>query len=256
MNDRSIAARSGRAIILATLTGLMLTPAREARAQAASPQPESRWASEHVDLNMLPVAYVVRRGHLSVGGPVTMTPAGFAADTYSLYPALAYGITARTEAMFGVTGAERLGPGGEAVFYGLGLQHALLLGNHRLPALSLGGYGFVGPKDHHGGAVYLVASRQLTRYPYPRGVFGHLGVELQTFANSGSSTGVQPFIGANYVWNRRVRFSGEFRPSMPWEHANLYSLRAVVLVTRKIGISGGLRNNGYRTHPFIGIHID
>jgi len=29
-----------------------------------------------------------------------------------------------------------------------------------------------------------------------------------------------------------------------------------VLLTRQIGVSGGLRNNGYQTHPFIGIHLD
>src|SRR5262249_46638122 len=105
-------------------------------------------------------------------------------------------------------------------------------------------------------SVYLVASHPLTRHAYPRGAFAHLGVELQTFSNRDASTAVQPFVGANYVWNRRVRFSADFRPAMPWEHANLYSLRAVVLLTRKIGISGGLRNNGYRTHPFVGFHLD
>jgi hypothetical protein len=83
-----------------------------------------------------------------------------------------------------------------------------------------------------------------------------VGVELQGFSDDRSSSSAQPFVGANYVWSRRVRLSAEFRPRMPWERTNLYSGRAVVLLNRRIGVSGGLRNNGYQTHPFIGIRVD
>src|SRR5262249_52800358 len=114
-----------------------------------------------------------------------------------------------------------------------------------------------GPHDHrNGGAIYLVASRQLSRHVYPRGVFAHAGIEFQGFSDDHSSSSAQPFVGANWIWRHRVRFSGEVRPRMPWEHTNLYSLRAIVLFTRRLGVTGGLRNNGYETHPFIGFHLD
>ena len=96
----------------------------------------------------------------------------------------------------------------------------------------------------------------MTPRAYPGGVFAHVGVEFQGFSGDRSSSSARPFVGANYVWSRRVRFSAEFRPRMPWERDHLYSARAVVLLTRKIGVSGGLRNNGYQTHPFIGIQLD
>jgi hypothetical protein len=99
--------------------------------------------------------------------------------------------------------------------------------------------------------------RLLTRLAYPGRVAAHLGLELQGFSShDASSAALQPFIGANYAWIRRVRFSAEFRPRMSSERAHLYRLRAIVLLTRRIGLSGGLRNNGYRTHPFIGLHLD
>jgi hypothetical protein len=252
--DRRGVTRVATAVLL-----LALSPSARGQAQSAQrekEQQEASWASQHLDLDLLPVAFVVRPGRLSIGGPVNLTPAGFPASTYSLYPNLLYGITPRTEAAFGVTGAERLGPGGQALFYMFGLQHLLVPETRRLPTISLGGYGFLGPHDHNGGAAYLVASRQLTGHAYPRGVFAHLGVELQGFSNADSSAALQPFLGANYVWNRRVRFSTEFRPRMPWERANLYSLRAVILLNRRFGVAGGLRNNGYQTHPFISLHLD
>jgi hypothetical protein len=229
------------------------TPSAKA---APKEQSEQQWVSEHVSLVLLPSAYVLRKGRFAVGGPVNMTPAGFPASTYSLYPNLVYGLSQRTEVAFGVTGAERLGPGGQAIFYNLGLQHLLIPETRRRPAVSVGGYGFLGPHSHNGGAAYVVASRQFTPHASPRGVFGHLGLELQSFTNSDSSTAVQPFIGANYVWTRRLRFAAEFRPHMVWEDTNLYSLQAIVLVKKRFGVSGGLRNNGYETHPFIGLQVD
>jgi hypothetical protein len=217
----------------------------------------AKWASEHVDLDQLPSAYVVRARHLSVGGPGVLAPVGFPSSKYTHYPSLTYGLTARTQAMLGATGGERIGPGGEATFYMLGLQQVLVPEKGKVPEVSIGGYGFQGPHDaHSGGAVYLVASRQFTSQSYPHGVFAHLGVEFQGFTDHLSGSAVQPFVGANYIWRRRVRFSAEFRPRMPWEETNLYSARAVVLLSPRIGVSGGLRNNGYETHPFIGLHID
>ena len=52
------------------------------------------------------------------------------------------------------------------------------------PTVTVGGYGFLAPHHLHGGVVYLVASKQLTPRAYPQGVFAHLGLEVQTFANA------------------------------------------------------------------------
>ena len=257
MKSHAFAARVGRGAVLGMLIGVLSGMPPPARGQEEDRARDARWRSEHIDLDLLPVAYGVRPRHLTVGGPVNMTPVGFPANTYSLYPNLTYGLTARTEAMLGVTGAQRIGPGGEATFYTLGLQHVLLPEKGKLPAVSIGGYGFQGPHDdRNGGAAYVVASRQLTPRASARGVFAHVGLEFQGFSGDRSGSAARPFVGANYIWSQRVRFSAEFRPRMPWERANLYSARAVVLLNRRIGVSGGLRNNGYQTHPFIGIHLD
>jgi hypothetical protein len=257
MVSRRFVTRVGRGAVLGIMASLLFGMPRRACGWEAGRTREARWASDHVDLDLLPVAYVVRPRHLTVGGPVNMTPVGFPASTYSLYPNLTYGLTPRTEATIGVTGAERLGPGGEATFYSLGLEHVLLPESDHRPTISMGGYGFQGPHDYRtGGAVFLVASKQLSPHAYPNGLFAHLGVELQGFSDGRSSSAAQPFVGANYVWSPRVRFSAEFRPRLPWERANLYSARAVVLLTRRVGLSGGLRNNGYQTHPFIGVRVD
>jgi hypothetical protein len=241
---------------LGVLAGLLLVPAQGARGEPETEKREAQWVDQHVDLDLLPVAFTVPRGRLTVGGPLPRTPAGFPSDIYVLYPDLVYGLTDRTEAGLGGAGAQRLGPGGEATFYTLGLQRVLSLTANKLPTLSVGAYGFLGPQGHDGGAVYLVASRQLTRHAYPRGLFAHLGLELQGYSSDDSSAAPRPFLGVDLVWTQRLRFSAEFRQRMPWESANLYSLRTVLLITRHFGLSGGLRNNGYRTHPFIGLRLE
>jgi hypothetical protein len=240
------------------LLGLVALAGQPAGGQAKPDpgKPDAGWVSQHVDLDQLPVAYTVRSGRFAIGSAMRLTPAGFPADTYARYPDLAYGLTDRTELSLGVTGAQRLGPGGEAIFYNLGLQHVLLRGAPNVPALAVGGYAFAGPHDHNGGAVYLVASHQLSRRPYPGAVIAHLGLLLQGYSGNDSSAAPRPFVGANYVATPRFQLSAEFRPRMPWEYANVYSLRGVVLVTRRYGFDGGLRSNGYRVHPFIGFHLD
>jgi hypothetical protein len=245
--------RAAWLILLASF--LPLTP-RPAGAQISPSERERRWVPDHVDLDLLPVAYVIRRGEFSVDGPVTMPPIGFPASSYSLYPTLQYGVARGTQIAFGVAGADRLGHGGQAIFYNLGVHHVLIPESRTTPALSIGGYGFLAPQNRHGGAFYLVASRQLTAHPYPRGVFVHGGLLIQTFANADSGTDARPFLGASYIWSRRLRFHAEYRPRMSWEQRELYSLHATVLVYRKLGVSFGYRSNAYRTHPFIGLAID
>lgn len=241
-------------LVLTAAAGLLL--AASAGAQSVPEEREARWVADHVSLDLLPVAYVVPRGHFSLGGSMNMPPVGLPASRYSLYPDLQYGAAARTQVALGVAGADRPGRTGEALFYTLGVQRVLLPGTRTAPTVSLGGYGFLAPHDLHGGVAYLVASQKLTPQAYPHGAFAHVGLELQSFAGAGSRTGVQPFVGANYAWSRRLRFSAEFRSRMTWERHHLYSLKGVILLYRGFGLNGGFRDNGYRAEPFIGIEID
>jgi hypothetical protein len=111
--------------------------------------------ADHVSLDLLPAGYVLPRGRFSLGSTMNMPPVGLPASRYTLYPNLQYGLTGRTQAAFGVSGAERLGRGGEAIFYSLGLQHVFLPETRTTPALSLGGYGLLALQNRHGGAAYL-----------------------------------------------------------------------------------------------------
>jgi hypothetical protein len=210
----------------------------------------------HIDLDLLPVAYVEARRRLPIGTSLRMVPIGFPASSYSLYPNLQFRVTPRTVLALGASGADPLGHSVTAIFYSVGLQHLLLPETRHLPALAVGGYGFLAPQNRHGGAGYLVASRQLTPHAYPRGAFLHLGLLLQSFGDGTSGTDARPFLGVNYVWSPRLRFTGEYRPAMSWEANDPYTVRAVFLFTRRFGVSGGYRQNGYRAHPFIGIEID
>jgi hypothetical protein len=256
MKRAALLTRLDRAAGLILVASFLPLAPHPARAQSSPQVRERRWVPDHIDLDLLPVAYVIRRGEFSVDGPMTMPPIGFPASTYSLYPSLQYGVAQGTQVAFGVAGADRLVHGGQAIFYNLGLQHVLIRDSRTAPALSIGGYGFLAPQNRHGGAVYLVASHQLTQHPYPRGIFVHGGLLIQTFANADSGTDARPFLGANYVWNRRLRFSADYRPRMSWEQRELYSLHATVLVYKKLGLSVGYRSNAYRTHPFVGLVID
>src|SRR5258708_22267428 len=110
-------ARVGRGVTVGVILSLLACLPQRAIAQEEERQRDAKWVSEHLDLNLLPVAYVVRRGQLSVGGSMSLTPVGFPATTYSLYPNPIYGVAKNTEVTLGVTGAERPGPGGEATFY-------------------------------------------------------------------------------------------------------------------------------------------
>src|SRR5438552_1033898 len=109
MKSRSFAAELGRGVVWGVIVGLLACLPQRAVAQEEDRQREAKWVSEHLDLNLLPVAYVVRRGRLSIGGPMNLTPVGFRASAYSLYPNPTYGLTARTEVTLGASGAERLG---------------------------------------------------------------------------------------------------------------------------------------------------
>jgi hypothetical protein len=217
---------------------------------------EARWVASNVRLDRLPAAYPQARRPIRLSNAIKMMPIGFPASSYTLYPAVTFRVAPQTQLGLGAAGGNGIGDAGTAVFYTLGVQHLVQPEARRAPALAVGGYGFLGPDDRHGGAAYVVASRQFSRHAYPHGVFAHLGVLGQSFADGDSGASVRPFVGANYVLNRRVRFTGEYRPRMPWEEAAPYGARVVFLFTGRFGVSAGIRQNGYERHSLLGIELE
>src|SRR5690349_19009829 len=63
-------------------------------------------------LDFQPIGLVVPKGSLRLANFPPMHPAGFAASTYSLYPAPTYGLGGGWQVTAGATGANRLGPAG------------------------------------------------------------------------------------------------------------------------------------------------
>ncbi|HTE17298.1 MAG TPA: hypothetical protein VK689_02825 [Armatimonadota bacterium] len=225
---------------------------------ASSPQaPLSDPLDYRLQLDWHPVGTVVPKGKLTFRNYIPMRPIGFRADRYDLLGPT-YGLGGGWEGTVGITGAERLGPGGYALFFGAGLQKQLISETRSRPAVSLGGYGMTGPHDHHGGSVYLAATKRVWG-PGPRGtaLFLHGGGKLELYDSDdyGNGTGIRPYVGATLALTRRVTLNGDFSPSQPWERANLYAVRGTYRVYKRLGITGGIRNNGYRTLPFIGVNF-
>jgi hypothetical protein len=256
---------------LALLAALCL--AGPAAAQTPSPQtqpdakpaPESKPAPEtkkrtaddyRLRLEYHPIGTVVRKGKLRLSNVPRMHPAGFRADDFSFYPSPTYGLGDGWQVSAGVTGAERIGRGGNALFYGLGLQKLLLEETDGRPAISLGAYGMVGPHSHGTGNVYLSATKQV----WNRGkhaVFVHGGGKFEFFDGDdyGSGTGLRPYVGLTYLLGRRYSLVAEYSLSQPWQRDDMWAVRATALVYRSLGVSGGFRNNGFDTHGFIGLTL-
>src|SRR4051794_17769653 len=64
MVSRCFVSRVGRGAVLSMMAGLLFGMPRRACAWEADRTRDARWASEHTDLDLLPVAYVVRPRHL------------------------------------------------------------------------------------------------------------------------------------------------------------------------------------------------
>lgn len=206
-----------------------------------------------IHLDYFPVGLVVPQGKLRFTELIPMHPAGFRANEYSMYLSPVYGLGDGWELTAGVTGAERLGRGGEALFGGLGVQKQLRKETHSLPAISLGVYGMTGPHEHHSGTFYAVGSKRVWGGEGRKfAVYLHGGVRYERFGSNdyGESSGVRPFGGITAAVSKHLFFTGELSPPQPWEIADVYSLRGIYLIHKSIGVSGGIRGDGYRTYPF------
>jgi len=214
------------------------------------------WRDYRLELDYHPIGPVLRKGQLEFSNLIPMHPSGFRADAYNLFIGPTYGLGRGWQVTAGLTTAERLGPGGEAVFYGGGLQKQFVHETKSRPALSLSGYGMAGPHGHHTGTVALSGSKRVFGGDGRRfATFIHGGAKFEAFGSDdyGDGTGIRPYAGATFAFSRRMFLSGEFSPAQPWEQTDMYSIRATYLFRRRIGISGGIRNNGFRTLPFVSL---
>lgn len=209
-------------------------------------------------LEFHPVGWTVPDHRFRFTNLIRMTPPGFRSDRFDQWFAPTVGLGKGWEATLGVTGAERLGSGGEALFYGAGIQKQVVTEHRGLPAVSVGAYGMAGPHDHQGGRLYVAATHRLLGSDesyYALDLHGGLKYELYDSDDYGSSSGIRPFVGVTAPVGRRVFLSADFSPSQAWQRTKMYSLGATVRVYKRFGVSGGIRNNGFKTHPFIGISL-
>jgi hypothetical protein len=220
-------------------------------------QSKAFWEDYELDLDFHPLGYGLSRNkRYTFDNYTPMHPSGFRADKFSMYPNPTYAFGKGWQASVGVTGAERIGPGGNALFYGAGVQKQFMKETRTQPALSLGIYGLVGPHSHNSQTLYLAASKRVaggTGRKYA--VFVTAGGKFERYDGDdyGDGTGLRPFVGATLALKKRVFLSAEVSPAQPWEDATMYSVRGSYRVYKSYAITGGIRSNGYRTLPFIGI---
>lgn len=221
------------------------------------------WRAYRARLDLHPVGYTLHKRRLKLDNLVPLHPAGFAARSTSSYPGPIMAIADGLEAFVSVSSAvpfsqPHTGFLAGRFFYGGGLQKQLT-GDAEMtkPALSIGGYGYTGPKSMNGATGYAVASHRLWQKPESADValFGHLGVKVENFSNTiTDSTGIRPFAGGNVALSRIVFLRGEFSPRQSWEFEHQFSAKAILLVyKRKYGISLGVQGNGYRTYSTIDV---
>lgn len=209
-------------------------------------------------LEFHPVGWTVPDRKFRLTNLIRMQPPGFRADEFNQWFAPTLGLGEGWQASVGVTGAERIGAGGQALFYGAGIQKQFVTEHRGLPAVSIGAFGMAGPHDHQGGRLFLAATHRVlgTNESYfALDIHGGVKYELFDGDDYGSGSGVAPFVGATAPVGSRLFLSAEFSPSQSWQRTKMYSVGAVVRVYKRFGISGGIRNNGFKTHPFIGISL-
>lgn len=242
------------AALLLVLLACSASGAQEPGPAAPEPYGDDRLRRYRLQLDWHPIGLVVPHGELRFSSFIRMHPAGFRATDYDLLLAPTYGLGSGWEVTAGLTTAERIGRGGNAVFYGAGLQKQIIRETKRRPALSLGGYGMTGPHDHHSGSLYLAGTKEIWARG-DRALFLHGGAKYEAFDSNdyGRSTGIRPYAGATLALSRRAFLSGDFSPAQPWEGSNMYALRASYRVYKRIGVSAGIQNNGYETGPIFGL---
>ncbi|MCC2672637.1 MAG: hypothetical protein K0Q72_5109 [Armatimonadetes bacterium] len=250
-----------RALLLLLAIGLTVIPGAAAFAQDADngePEDDGLLPRRFRGMEYHPVGWTVRDHRFRFTNLVRMQPAGFRADRFNHWFGPTLGLGKGWEVTAGVTGAERIGPGGYAFFYGAGVQKQILNTHGRLPDVSVGVYGMGGPHDHRSGTAYLSASHR---------VFGgagrgfavdlHTGAKYETYDGDdyGSGSGVRPYLGMTAPVGRRLFLSAEVSPQQPWQESTMYSISATVRTYKRLGITGGVRNNGFETQPFVGISL-
>lgn len=215
---------------------------------------EARLSSRLRGMQYHPVGWTVKPGKLRLSNLIPMQPAGFPSDELNHWLSATYGLGDGWEVGAAVTGAERLGPGGEALFFGAAVQKQVLrLADDRTFA-SVGAYGMAGPHDQRNGSFYVSLTHRLIRRQ-DRG-FGldlHTGVKYELFDGDdyGSGSGVRPYLGATAPIGSRVFLSAEISPKQSWQQSNMFSGSVTYRVYKRAGITGGVRNNGYDTEPFV-----
>ncbi len=230
-------------------------PSEETQAEAPDERGTQDYLADYrIQLDWNPLGVTIPGQRFRFSNFIPMHPAGFRGDFYQRFFAPTYAVGRGWEVTAGVTGAERLGPGGTALFYGAGFQKQFITESRSRPGVSFGAYGMFGPHNHNSGTLFLATSKKLWGRK-DRAVFLHAGGRLETYGSDdyGSGTGLRPYVGTSFAFSRRAFLSAEFSPRQPWDRANMYSARLAVRLYRGFGIQGGIRSNGYRTLPFIGI---
>lgn len=203
-------------------------------------------------LEFHPVAYVLDRGKLNLGGMTPMHPAGLPASDYIQYIRGGYGLGGGWQVNAGLTGVDKRGPDGQRLYSGFGVQKELMRETSSMPAVSVGTYGSFGPGGHNTLNLHLVGTKKLTGGG-PHQVFLTGGGKFEHFDGVGSSNGVRPFVGATYAFNHRFYLTAEYSPNQAWEFNDQWALRGTLELWRGLGITGGIRNNGYNETTFIGV---
>jgi len=234
-----------------------------ASAQGEKEEPDAPagyyWHDLRPQLDYHPIGMVLPKGKLRFSNLLRPHPAGFRADEMGSLFSPVYGLGDGWEITAGVTDAERVGRGGEALFYNAGVQKQLVTETRSRPAVSVGGYGIFGPHSFRGGTGFLAATKLLHgKQRSPFAVFLHGGVKFQGYESDdyGDGTGIRPYVGSVLAVNRRFFVSAEFSPNQPWAQDDMWALRGTYVVMIKgqtVGVTGGIRNVGYGSHSFIGI---
>jgi len=222
-------------------------------AHADSTPAEPPTSTHRLQLDYHGIGYVVAPGKIRLSNYIRMHPSGFRADTFDMLLAPTYGIRGGWEVTAGVTGAERRGKGGNALFPGVGVQKQFVTEAAGRPAISVGAYGMTG-HGHDSGTLYVAASKRLWVHG-ESAFYVHGGGKLEAYDGEdyGSGVGLRPYFGATYAWGRRFSLGAEVSPRQPWERDTMFAVRANVRVYKRFGLTGGIRNNGFDTHPFVGI---
>jgi len=242
-------------LIGATATAVLADDAAPEQTEDASTR---HLPSRFRGLEFHPVGWTVRDHRFRLTNLIRMQPPGFRADEFDQWLAPTLGLGRGWEATVGVTGAERIGSGGEALFYGAGVQKQFVTEQRGLPAVSIGAYGMAGPHDQQGGRFYLAATKRIAGGPddyFALDLHGGVKYELYDGDDYGSGSGVRPFVGLTAPVGPRLFLSADFSPSQAWQRTKMYSAGATYRVYKRVGITGGIRNNGFKTHPFISLSL-